>query len=693
MSTFSFVAGTKFLINEDKYMVRKEANETVELENLNYKKTEIWDKDDLLEKWFNEELVFRNEDWSNNEDTLEDFSMLDPESINEAKRRFEILRPVLNGEILPSEIKFYLNSLEPRIGKSAFYEWKKSWEKYGSIRALVKVKPGPKGHSTKEEVLEIIKDIVDEYRYDGPKFTDEHLFSEFNLRLKEINEFRDDNQKIKGISRVTFYRRRKEVEDQLTLEETRVGKVETDLRRNGSRTEVVATKPLERVEIDWTPADVQLINPTTLKPQRPWLVYAIDKATGHPLGFYVTFDNVDAAAVKQCILHAIMPKTYIKTLYPLVENDWVAYGKPSEIVFDNSNVNESYDVRDACQQLNIDVQFCKVGAGNQKGTIERGFKTLNSIWIHTLKGTTFSNIFERGLYDSEGKACITMQTFIYMAHIVMVDIVANKYNKGRGGKPRELWIRGMEENPTLTLPIPQSKKELKLVFMSGIDYRKPQNKGVVIENEYYNSRELMELRNNLFNEVKDEKKIEDVRVRYDKADMRSVHVYDKFKKMYIEAKFTGLRRKKINFELPVHYSQLQLDSSIKNEGKKEDDVTDLAIATRKIIQLANQDEKKIKQQKRQMQQEPEKGLTKSTSFEGISSMGITEFQLGSPNEADTIIVQVDEQQNANKSKDAAKRGKKTEETIENNRIFVDIYDDIDLDSLPDYDVSFKKRGR
>lgn len=98
-------------------------------------------------------------------------------------------------------------------------------------------------------------------------------------------------------------------------------------------------------------------------------------------------------------------------------------------------------------------------------------------------------------------------------------------------------------NPLLQLPIPQSKKELKLIFMSGIDYRKIQNKGVVIENEYYNSKDLMELRANLINEVKHEKKIGSVKVRYDLADMRSVYVYDKFKK-YIFKQITHLLKER-----------------------------------------------------------------------------------------------------------------------------------------------------
>ena len=69
-----------------------------------------------------------------------------------------------------------------------------------------------------------------------------------------------------------------------------------------------------------------------------------------------------------------------------------------------------------------EVQFCKIDAGYQKGTIERAFRRLNTMYIHNQKGTTFSNFIEKGRYDSQKNACITIQGFIYMAHIGMVDI-------------------------------------------------------------------------------------------------------------------------------------------------------------------------------------------------------------------------------------------------------------------------------
>lgn len=197
MSMFAFLAGTKLMIDEDRYIVRREINGAIELENLNYNKIEIWDKEHLLEKWNKEELVFRNNDWRSSESEIRDFSLLDIDSVNEAKRRYKIIKPVIDGEILPAEIKSYLDTIEPKVSKTTFYEWKSRWEKYEDIRTLVKKKPGPKNHYTKGEIVELIEELVNEFQYSGEKFTDEHLFSEFSLRIEEINRFRDDKNKIK----------------------------------------------------------------------------------------------------------------------------------------------------------------------------------------------------------------------------------------------------------------------------------------------------------------------------------------------------------------------------------------------------------------------------------------------------------------------------------------------------------------
>lgn len=350
-----------------------------------------------------------------------------------------------------------------------------------------------------------------------------------------------------------------------------------------------------------------------------------------------------------------MPKTYIKELYPLVENDWVAFGKPREIVVDNSTVNDSKDFEDACFQLGIHLQFCKVGAGNQKGSIERAFRTLNSKYIHGLKGTTYSNILERGVYDSEGKACISMQGFIYICHIALVDMVANSFNRKIGGKPRDKWLKGLAENPQIKPAIGRTKMELKLILMSGLEHRIIQNKGVVIKNEYYTSPELMKLRRKL---ITDRKEDLPVRVRFGLDDMRSVFIYDEYYRKYIEAKSTGLFRKGIPTDYTVHYSELELYLTTINREEDKEDKKQTGRAKRTIAHVEEVEKKKTRRILKESEQlAGSLEQLPTSSYNGISTEGISHIQLETVDAADTIQIIKEEfaEHNTGKSKKSRKK--------------------------------------
>lgn len=295
---------------------------------------------------------------------------------------------------------------------------------------------------------------------------------------------------------------------------------------------LLISRPLQRVKIVWTTIDIMLINPRTGKAQRPIFIFSIDEWTGHPLGFYITFDAVDASALKQCLLHTILPKNYLRILYPKLENDWISYGMPDEIVLDYANINDILDFEDACSQLGITLQFIGAGAGNHKGTIERGFRTIHTNFFQTLKGTTFSSTIKKGQYGFEGKAFISLNDFIHMVHIALVDGVAQEYNKNRGGAPAILWKDALRNNPHLSSQPNLTIDELKLLLMGGIKKRTITNKGVAIHNEYFQSYELMDLKNRLNKKYGHSK---NVSVRFDFADMRTVYVWDEFKKDYLKA--------------------------------------------------------------------------------------------------------------------------------------------------------------
>ncbi len=640
---FLFNPEQKFLLNDTEFLVRRYVDrDNIEVENLSYKKIELWSKNILLEKWTTGELVFKSQ--INDEDKVKfskefkDFPLKDR---LDAKHRYKILEPVISGEILPGETKKYIKSIG--ISNGAFYKYKSKWDTFRDIRALLPYKRGPKKTRGKfDEIYKMTDQLMNEWYYKGPKYTAIQLIAELKNRINDENEYRPENplpkivesseeNQFPTISQSTIRRYIKKLVDQYKLDKIHYGPVEANLRKKGSSKEVQVSRPLQRVEIDWTPVDVMLVNPKTNKADRPNLILAMDKFTGHPLGFHLSFEEVDSAVLKQCLLHVIVPKKYLGELYPLVKNEWITYGIPEEIVVDNAAVNDSYDFEEACLQLDIDIHFTGVGSGNQKGMVERAFRSLNSFYIHSLEGTTFSNTFEKGQYDSEGKACITLDTFRHMTHIALIDIMAQKYNKNKAATPVQLWNNALEENPYLSQPLTQSILDLKIILMTGINNRKITNKGIVIKGQAYISDELMELKRKL---EKEYGRSANLRVRFDSNDMRSIYVYDEFKQRYIEAKTKEIQGIEMDSSRPIEYYDLQLALTLSKNPDEEKELSSRGKAFRNIKELEQLD-KNAARKKTDAKEDESK--TTSSNIKGIAVAGVPNAELVQGDEGEIRI--------------------------------------------------------
>ncbi len=82
-------------------------------------------------------------------------------------------------------------------------------------------------------------------------------------------------------------------------------------------------------------------------------------------------------------------------------------GKPRAIHVDNGSEFHSEALRRGCEVHGIRISYRPVGSPHYGGIIERVIGTMMKM-IHELPGTTFSNIAERGEYDSDKKASLTL---------------------------------------------------------------------------------------------------------------------------------------------------------------------------------------------------------------------------------------------------------------------------------------------
>ncbi|HHU4071116.1 TPA: transposase [Klebsiella quasipneumoniae] len=169
------------------------------------------------------------------------------------------------------------------------------------------------------------------------------------------------------------------------------------------------TMPLEQVQIDHTVIDLIVADERDRQPiGRPYLTLAIDVFTRCVLGMVVTLEAPSAVSVGLCLAHAACDKRpWLEGLN--VEMDWPMSGKPRLLYLDNAAEFKSEALRRGCEQHGIRLDYRPPGQPHYGGIVERIIGTAMQMIHDELPGTTFSNPGQRGEYDSEKMATLTLR--------------------------------------------------------------------------------------------------------------------------------------------------------------------------------------------------------------------------------------------------------------------------------------------
>jgi putative transposase len=508
---------------------------------------------ELVEALFDGELEFLGEDTflqaqgQSARSYVQDLSILDEDDPKQKKRKEETRRKYRYvNEILTSSVsKLTKESLEPLINEVAFriedaeppswstiYNWVRAYLKAGEdIRVLIpatdkrgNTKPMYSGTRLKkytekdkekaEEVARIISLVVQEKYLSRQRHSilATHRFLEG--RIKEINKFRKDEDKLPIPRKDSLYHYISKLDD-YEIDAARFGQRYADRKHRQVMSSPRPTRSLERVEIDHTKTDLMVVDLETKLPiGRATLTDAIDVYTKMPFGSYISFEPPSYLSVMQCLLNAIKPKTYVKKLYPEVENEWNCYGLPELIIVDNGKEFHSLDFEDACLQLGIIVEYAPPGCPEYKGSKERYYETLNTQLLHDAPGTTFSNIFDRADYDPVRNALIDIESLKKIHHIYMIDIYARQIHKGISDVPARLWNESISVFPPA---LPTKGTDLK-VLIGHVEYRKVRQQGIELFGLFYNCNELSVLRR--------ETKGHRIKIKYDPTDISFIYVTD-----------------------------------------------------------------------------------------------------------------------------------------------------------------------
>ena len=412
----------------------------------------------------------------NAESISKDISEINDSEYNEAKRRYEAILPLLEKNLSRKDSVEYSKKIG--IHFTTLYRWQERYKSTGTILGLISNKVGAKKGNTRlnNEIEILIKRIIDNYYLTIQKPSVQSVVDKVLAECKKMNIIAPHSNTIRNrIESITEYEKLKKQGNRgiaRTKYEPAPNKFEADY-------------PLQLIEIDHTPCDIILVDDEHRLPiGRPWITVAIDIYSRMIVGYYLSMNAPSVTSVGMCVSNTILPKDTLLAKFD-VNSNWNVWGFPETIHVDNGADFRAEAVKKAGLAHGINIEFRPVGRANFGGHIERVIGTLMHE-IHNLPGTTFSNIKQRGEYNSDANASMTFFEFEKWLITFITKIYHKRVHNSLFLTPEQQWEEGLfgDENSIGFIQKPSSNSTIILDFLP-IYERTIQKNGVNIEGLNY----------------------------------------------------------------------------------------------------------------------------------------------------------------------------------------------------------------
>jgi len=228
---------------------------------------------------------------------------------------------------------------------------------------------------------------------------------------------------------------------------------------------------------------------------RFWICLGLDTYSGYPVGFFPSFEPGGLYPALAAIDHGIKVKTYVDKRFPQIRGSLLSYGKPRKIRYDNGKEFVSEQMALALARVRIGFEMAVPHQPDTKPYVERFFGTLESDFVSWLKGSTGSSPQKRGARKPLLDACITIDDFIMLFHLWLIEVYARRKQEGMDwDTPEERWLRGASSDSSRPQPLTadEAKKwdlipSLELKLTAGKD-------GILWNNLVYQSPQIQAMR-------------------------------------------------------------------------------------------------------------------------------------------------------------------------------------------------------
>ena len=303
----------------------------------------------------------------------------------------------------------------------------------------------------------------------------------------------------------------------------RYGLKEAERRYGAVFTSRRAKRILELVEIDHTPVDLMVVDENRVVIGRPMVTFVLDRFSRCVLGYHLSLAGHGKPAVFEAIYHALMPKTYLKSAYPDLEQSWECFGWFERILMDNGREFHADAFVDALINLGIVTEFAGSREPNDKPYIERFNRTFNYSFIHRLPGTTLAKLHLRKGFKAEDEACLTLAELDRLIHGWILGHYHLRPHAGLGKRaPIDVW----RESAAIHPPMLKANAQQVEIELSDAASSAVQHYGIDLNTHRYASVRLANLRRML------PEKGARVDVKWPWHNVGRIYVWDIFEKEY-----------------------------------------------------------------------------------------------------------------------------------------------------------------
>ncbi|KKJ77998.1 hypothetical protein WH95_06230 [Kiloniella litopenaei] len=373
------------------------------------------------------------------------FDAYSEENKAEALSRYKYIRRLKSkfgpGKYKKSEYKEVLeefkveDNLKKPFSVRTLSRWFEAYKNAGEdIRALIPAHSKKGNHTPRlpNKVIDTIDDVIDRIYMRREKASVDRIRAEVFRILAKYNEKVSPAHAVDLPSESTVLRAIQR-RDPYTVCVHKFDEAEANRRFKQYYASTPVSRPMQCVQMDHTQMDVVALIGKGLT-ARPWLTVALDQYTRMVVGYYISLDKPSFSSVGKCLADIIDPNGLVPT-----------YNPPEMLLLDNGAEFHSQEMVEASFQMNCVIKYCEAGDPVQKAHVERIFRTLNTMFLHQIKGTTFGDTKAREGYDSIKEASLTLNELEAMTKTFFTKIYPSEWHGGISCKPLELWNESVEQ--------------------------------------------------------------------------------------------------------------------------------------------------------------------------------------------------------------------------------------------------------